>query len=138
MEFKQERYERMVEQFIRECPMWANDVVEYVPKHLNAIRVTLRNGEKIDYNAQSGSFRFVKNSELYDETMSDDTCREIFAANLAEMMRMRGIGQAYLADRAGLSSAMISKYLNCKATPSVTNLKNIARVLNCHVDELIE
>lgn len=139
MEPTTEHYKYMLEQFIRDCPMWANDIVSYTPKHLHAIRITLRNGDQLDYNGRSGSFRFVNQhgSEPVDN-VTDDECRHTFASNLAELMQMRGMGQSYLAARTGLSSAMISKYLNQKATPSVTNLRNIARVLNCHIDELIE
>jgi transcriptional regulator with XRE-family HTH domain len=73
-----------------------------------------------------------------NDDITDDGFRSIFATNLSEIMRIKGFGQAELAERTGLSSAMISKYLNQKATPSMTNLLKIARALNCHPDELYE
>lgn len=139
MELKTKYYEEIFNRFTQQCPAWAREAVEYRPKHTHAIRVTLRNGEQIDYNIQTGSFRFVDRVSVSSPAdVTDKDCRRVFAANLAEMMRVRGVGQAILAARTGLSSAMISKYLNEKSTPSITNVKKIARALNCHPDELYD
>ena len=139
MELRTRHYEEMYERFVRQCPTFAQEAVEYRPKHTNAIRVTLRNGTQIDFNGQSGYYRFVSKVDGYSpDDITDDDCRKAFAINLAEYMHMRGIGQAVLSERTGLSSAMISKYLNQKATPTITNLRKIAHALDCHIDELIE
>lgn len=139
MVMKTEYHDQIFNKFLQDCPMWADKVLNYVPKHMHAIRVTLNDGGQIDYNAMTGSFRVVRQrSDSGSGRLSDAEFRETFANNLSEFMRMRGIGQAYLADRTGLSSAMISKYLNRQATIGATNLINIARVLNCDVEELID
>ncbi len=132
-------YDEMLERFKQDCPMWANDIVDCRPKHMHAIRVTLRDGTQVDYNMQTKSFRRIDQftSNTPDE-ITDAECKAIFANNLAEFMRMRGMGQTALAERTGLSSAMISKYLTQKSVPSLTNVKRIARALNCHPDELYE
>lgn len=139
MEINTRHHRDMLDSFIRLCPMWVDDIVDCIPKHSNAIRVIFRDGSKIDYNGLTGAFRRV---EQYIDSKPDDItdadCRAAFAMNLSEFMRMRGIGQAALAERAGLSSAMISKYLNQKSTPTITNVRKIARALNCHPDELYE
>lgn len=139
MELNTRHHRDMLDAFIRLCPMWADDIVDCIPKHTNAIRVIFRDGSKIDYNAMTGTFRRVE--QYVDSTpddISDEDCRAAFAANLSEFMRMRGIGQVALAERTGLSSAMISKYLNQKSTPTITSVRKIARALNCHPDELYE
>ena len=53
-------------------------------------------------------------------------------------MKMKGCGQPELAERTGLSTAMISKYMRGLATPSITNLEKIAYALNCSRDELLD
>ena len=139
MEFKTEYYEEMFTKFKDNYPMWAEKAISYRPKHVNAIRITLRNGEVIDYNIQTNSCRFVAQS-LVEKTadVTDNDCREVFAANLAEAMVTKGIGQAVLAERTGLSSACISKYLHKKSTPTITQVEKIARALGCHRDDLLD
>ena len=119
--------------------MWAEKAISYRPKHVHAIRITLHNGEVIDYNIQTNSCRFVAQS-LVEKTadVTDNDCREVFAANLAEAMVTKGIGQAVLAERTGLSSACISKYLHKKSTPTITQVEKIARALGCHRDDLLD
>ena len=139
MELNTKYYEEMFERFTQQCPMWVKDVVEYRPKNLHAIRVKLRNGEQIDYNIKSDTFRYVRQTDVMTcDDINDDEFRKIFANNLTEIMQLRGIGQAVLAERTGLSSAMISKYIHEKSTPTMVNVKRIARALNCHPDELYD
>lgn len=139
MELNTRHHRDMLDTFVRQYPMWTDDIIDCIPKHANAIRVILRDGSRIDYNAQTGTFRRVeKYVDSTPDDITDEDCRSAFAANLAEFMRMRGIGQVALAERTGLSSAMISKYLNQKSTPTITSVRKIARALNCHPDELYE
>lgn len=140
MEMNSRYYEEMFERFLEECSMWADDVVSYRPKHMHAIRVTLRNGDYVDYNYKTGFFQYHRaGSEVHSaRDLTDEDCRAVFASNLSEFMRTRGFGQAILSERTGLSQGIISRYLTKKSTPSITNLKKIAEVLDCHYEELLE
>lgn len=131
-------YESYFEQFKQQFPMWAKEVVKYVPKNLHSIRVTLRSGDEIDFNAIGNSFHFVRNEKGGAPTdITDKDCRDAFSSNLSDLMRVRGVSQTLLAERTGLSTASISKYLRREATPTITNLRRIALALNCHEDELL-
>lgn len=139
MEIKTSYHKEIFSKFVDNYPMWGEEVVEYYPKHIHAIRIRLRNGEMIDYNIRTNSCRFVIQPVIArPEDITDDDCRKIFAANLAEVMTTKGIGQALLAERTGLSSACISKYLHKKSTPTITQVEKIAHALGCHRDELLE
>lgn len=139
MDIKTSYHREMLEKFEAHYPMWANQIVSCQPKHLHAIRITLRDGEIIDYNVQTDSCRFVSRfASVRTDAISDDDCRDVFANNLAEAMLSRGIGQAVLAERTGLSSACISKYLHKKSTPTITQVERIARALGCHRDDLLD
>lgn len=139
MEFKTGYYEEMLAKFEENYPMWADKVINYRPKHVHAIRLTLRNGDMIDYNIQTNSCRFVTQPTVArPKDITDKDCREVFAANLAETMVTKGIGQTVLAERTGLSSACISKYLHKKSTPTITQVEKIAHALGCHRDDLLD
>lgn len=139
MKIKTEYYDEMLEEFMRYRPDLANEICSCKPKHLHAIRITLNNGRQFDYNGKTKTYREVR--DYYDtepNEVTDDACRAIFAANLAEVMRTKGFGQPELSERTGISTASISKYLRKKATPTITNLEKIAHALNCSRDELLD
>lgn len=61
-----------------------------------------------------------------------------FGENLRSMMRECGYSQRELADRAGISESAISRYLNSSQVPKATILVNIAYVLDCSLDDLMD
>lgn len=139
MEFKTSYYKEILADFLERHPYFEQEINSYRPKHANAIRITLKDGSMIDYNIQSHTYRDVPKYYVANPNdITDEACREIFAANLVEQMKMKGFGQPDLAARTGLSTAIISKYMRKQATPSITNLEKIAYALNCSRDELME
>lgn len=141
MEMNTKYYNEIFERFADRCPDWAENVDGWRPKHTHAIRVMLHNGDQVDYNMRTDSYRYRHADRpilAKPDDITDEDCREAFAINLAEMMQTKGFGQATLAECTGLSSAMISKYLNRKSTPTITNLRKIAYALDCHPDELMD
>lgn len=70
--------------------------------------------------------------------MSEAEWIDIFGDNLREMLSEYGITQRELADEAGLSESTVSRYLNKQMAPSIFAVINIAHVLNCSIDELVD
>lgn len=139
MEMNTDQYEEMFEEFISYRPDLAGAIDSYRPKHLHAIRITLTNGRRFDYNGRTKTYRELREYYVSEpDEVTDEVCREIFANNLAELMRLKGFGQPELSEQTGLSTASISKYLRKKATPTITNLEKIAHALNCSRDELLD
>ena len=131
-------YERACDNFARRSPTWAAEVDKYIPRHGFMIRAILRNGDCVDYDDRTETYRYItKGAVVNPDDISDDDCREVFARNLSDIMRVRGIVQGALSERTGISQVMISKYLSRKSTPTLTTLKKIAHALNCSVEELI-
>lgn len=141
MKIKTNYYEEIFEAFRRKCQSWAEQAVEYRPKHEHSIRVTLDNGDNVDYNIRTDSFKYNSANDkekIGPKDISDSECRNTFAYNLVDRMRTKGFGQASLAEKTGLSTATINKYINKLATPTITNLIRIAKALDCDVEDLIE
>ena len=136
---KLKRYEAMVDDFCQRYPMWGQEIDDWFIRHAQCVRIILNNGEKIDYNGQSHTCRFIDQNDTYSpRDITDDDCRSAFDANLREHMCMRGIGRVALADKAGISQAMISKYLLKKSTPTITSLRKIACALECEPEDLLK
>ena len=138
MRMNTERFEEMFDEFALRCPEWAARTLEYQPKTINSIRITLDDGTKLDYNPYSRIIHWVKGAAVESaDHIREEDCRESFSANLTNIMQVRGVTQNMLSDRTGISTCSISKYMNRKATPSLTVLKKLALALDCMPDELM-
>lgn len=69
--------------------------------------------------------------------MSEVELIDIFADNLASIMKEVGISQSELAEEAHLYKSTISRYLAKERLPTMKALINICYVLECPLDELI-
>ena len=106
-------YERACCNFAKRSPMWADEVVKYVPQHGFIIRAILKSGDYVDYDDRSETFRYIKKDTVAKpDDITDENCREAFSRNLSDIMRVRGLVQNVLSERTGISQVMISKYLS--------------------------
>lgn len=138
MEIDVSYYQQICDNFIKHCPMWAGEVRRCVPRHDHMIRVYLNNGDHVDYDNRSGTYRYNEvGSTTNTDAVTEESCRKIFAANLSDIMSIRGIGQDILSKRTGLSQGMISNYKRGRSIPSLTNAQKIANALSCELEELI-
>ena len=70
--------------------------------------------------------------------MTQTEWRKIFASNLYDILRDKGMTQSQLARDTGLSVSRVSDYINEKATPTIFALINMAYALDMNVDELVD
>lgn len=133
------KYRDMFETFKRYYPEWEGRVESYAPKNEYSIRVRLQDGNVIIYNERSKSLRWLgEGASMMHDDITDDECRRVFANNLVETMHNKGFNQITLAERTGLSTAAISKYMRAQSTPTITALQKIARAMNCTPEELLD
>ena len=76
------------------------------------------------------------NPEAEDD-ISEEEYRIRLSKNLRIKMHRTAVSQDVLARRSGISTVMINRYMNAKATPSTYNLERIARALQCSPTELL-
>lgn len=70
--------------------------------------------------------------------MTEMEWRSIFKDRLSFMMRRANLTRRELAERAGLTEAAISYYMSERKTPSFKAIINLAYVLSCTVEDLID
>ena len=58
--------------------------------------------------------------------------------NLKIIREQRGISQAQLAAMLGITQGAVSQWENGTAKPTFDNIKKLAAVLNCTVDDLLK
>ena len=57
--------------------------------------------------------------------------------SVKEMRQKRGLTQKQLADRLGVKQQNVSDWERSLRSPSVKNLKKLAEILNCQIDDLV-
>lgn len=70
--------------------------------------------------------------------MTQADWKNIFGDNLACVLREKGMSQAQLARDSGVSTAMISEYINKQSIPGLMAVINIAYALDMCIDELVD
>ena len=95
--------------------------------------VTLDDGSKLLYDDMEDSTRYLN---LDPTSLTDDEMLNEFRYRLRHAMRSRGYNQLMLAEDAGISEVMISRYLTGVSVPSFLNVMKIAKALKCSLDEL--
>lgn len=63
---------------------------------------------------------------------------DIFANNLVDILKDANMTQRELADAVGVTEATISRYIGRQRIPSTKNIINIAHVLDCDINDLID
>lgn len=132
-------YEEMFNTFKEYHPYMAQDAVDYRPKSDIAIRLTMQNGTRYDFDIISKSVHRVQdNYKLQKDQITDMQCRKSFSCHLSEMMTVKGYNQQRLSEYTGISKGSINSYLNATKTPSLTNVRKIAYALDCSIAELLD
>lgn len=133
------RYDEIFKELRLYHPYIVDDIVDVRPRGDNGIRLTLIDENKYDYDCiTKGLRRVVDFSETRGNCITDEWCRDSFACHLIDQMNLKGHTQDTLAERSGLGKGSISKYINKKATPSMTALRKIANALDCSIAELLD
>lgn len=130
-------HEYIFENFKRYFPSIAEKTVHWYPSGRHEITVRLNDRSKVYFNDLTKGVRRVPE---YDdsEKMSEEEWRDRFGTKLADVINDKGISQRDLAEAIGVSTIMISKYINGKTSPSSYTLSKLAKVLECTVSELTD
>lgn len=70
--------------------------------------------------------------------MKQDEWKKTFASNLKDILQEKGMSQRQLSIDSGVSSAMISEYINGVRMPGLSAAINLAYALDMEVGELID
>lgn len=130
-----EQWNSVIEDFERNNPELADEVVDWYPIGQMEIAVKLRDGTRLTYEFIGNVTRPYYKPEKH-VVVDEAIWRKEFSERLTKKMRYTGINQERLSSETGISSVTLSKYMNGKATPSGYNLDRLSRALKCSIYEL--
>ena len=70
--------------------------------------------------------------------MTQTDWKDVFGDNLSSILREKGFTQLRLSRDSGVSTAMISDYINKRSVPGLFAAINIAYALDMSLDELVD
>lgn len=141
MRFEHDYYDEIMEhlQLIRaetrkHSSELVKEIVSWGPAGRHSIWVEYEDGYREEFNHLDGYTRNISHRDIFQY---DDEQTE-FPRKLYEMMRDKGFTQTDLAYEAGISQGSISGYLAGSSSPSLDQLRKLARALDCRIIELID
>lgn len=134
-------WQTVYEDFKRDFPSTASKAVGHYLSGQYEITVDLSDGGRITYNDITRSIRpivRVVDANAKDAFPTEENWKREFSTKLTKKMREVGMGGKELAELTGLSTVMVSKYMNGKSIPSPYVVVKISRVLKCSISELVD
>lgn len=125
--------ERFFNNFKLYFPIAAKLVTEYRKTGLFDLTIKLDDGTSVIYDDMDHTIRTLPRDS---NAMTEKECRREFGLRLRKIMFLKGVTQAELSERTGLSQPMISNYISAKTTPSFYNVDKIAKALGCSTEDL--
>lgn len=58
--------------------------------------------------------------------------------NIGELLKLKGLKQKWLAEQLGMSTVMISLYVQNKRQPSLKTVIKLSKILNIEIEQLIQ
>lgn len=129
----QNKYETVLRKFEMYYPRYYAQAVDWWGSGRMSIMVRLEDGTVYDYDPMDNSIRLISNYSSNENSM-----RKAFGINLQKMIPFSGLTKGELAEQAGITSAMLSRYIKGTSTPNVVIARRLANILGCSVDELFD
>ena len=130
-------WEPICNSFKMHYPDLYNEMASWYPCGEQMITVRLKNGKIVLYEFIGGLITTLRPAiGEPDESRDEKKWRMIFAQNLKNKMRAKGISHNRLAALCDISQVSVSKYINGMTTPSAYTLERMAQALDCSIYEL--
>lgn len=127
-------FELILDQFRMYYPSLYNQGVDWWKSGPYHITVLLNDNSRVEFDSSENTIRWVSK---IDHSVDNDILRKEIGRNIRKFIVYKGMNQQDVAERAGITQAMLSRYINGTSMPGIDKLHNIASVLGCHVDDLL-
>ena len=98
------------------------------------ITVLLADNTRAEFDSSDNTVRWV---EKIDYSTDNDILRKEIGRNIRKFITYRGMHQQDVSEKAGVTQAMLSRYINGTSMPGIDKLHNIASVLECGIEDLL-
>lgn len=126
--------ERAINNFKKYFPViFENTKNIKVSKFTDEVLVECKDGTMLMYDDMDHTIRRLPDDS---SNLTEEECKWEFGRRLRRLMRVKGITQAELSEKTGISQYLLSGYITGKRSPSFYRVDKIAKALECSTDEL--
>lgn len=129
----QNKYDGIIKKFEMGYSHFFGKMADWWPSGKFSITAKLNDGTLMEYNYLDNTIRFVNNETHPDDP---DWLKKEIGRNIYKFMECCGMSQGEIAEKCGITPAMLSRYIHGTSMPGVDKLYVIARVLGCRLSDL--
>lgn len=129
-----EKYDKMLDRFIHYYPYLYEQTVDWWPSGRMCITVKMEDGVLIEYDSFSESIRRIQPNNYVKDI---ETLRKNIGHNLKKVILTRAIPQSEIAEKCGITEAMLSRYIHGTSMPGIDKVYALASVLGCRAIDII-
>jgi ribosome-binding protein aMBF1 (putative translation factor) len=129
------KYERILDQFELYYPSLYEQSVDWWASGRTTISVRLQDQSVFEYNHIDNTIRRIR---VDDYSEDESVRRKAFGHNLQKIISGCGMSQNDLAEKVGITNAMLSRYIHGTSMPSADKAHMIANTIGCTMDELFD
>lgn len=128
------KYEEMLGRFEQCYPYLLEQTVDWWPSGRSYITVKLNDGTLLEFDSINNTIRRVQPNVYSKDT---ETIRKDIGYNLKKLILARGIPQSDIAEKCGITEAMLSRYIHGTSMPGVDKIYALASVLSCRTIDIL-
>lgn len=129
-----QKYDRILERFSTYYPDLYQQSVDWWPSDRYHITVKLEDGMLFEFDSNDNTIRRLRSANHNKDV---ETIRKDVGYNLQKVITSRGIPQNEIAERSGITPAMLSRYIHGTSMPGIDKVYNLAAVLGCRVVDIL-
>lgn len=130
----EDKYSKMLKRFELRYPHFYNKVLDWWASGRVSIAIKLTDGTILDYNDVENTIRWIE----VGDNATDETRCAAFGCNLQKFITHCGMSKGDIADKLGITKAMLSRYIHGKTMPSALKALQLAKLLGCSVEEFFD
>jgi predicted XRE-type DNA-binding protein len=129
-----DKYDKMLTQFEQYYSCLYEETIDWWPSGKTSITVKLEDGILMEYDSLDNMVRRIQPD---DYTKDIDNIRKDIGYNLKKLIYSRGIPQSEIAEKSGVTQAMLSRYIHGTSLPGIDKVYTLAQVLGCRPIDIL-
>lgn len=130
------KYQDALERFEMYYPGIAKSAIDWWPSGHFHITIKLSDSTLFEFNPGDNSLR--KLTPVSPETVNDsERLKKEIGHNLAKRVRESGMPQNIVAEKCGITTAMLSRYIHGSSMPGLDKVYILANALGCNVSDIL-
>jgi predicted XRE-type DNA-binding protein len=129
-----DKYDKIIDQFRCYYDYLYDQVVDWWPSGRTYITVKLEDSTLLEFDSFDNTIRRVQPNDYSKDAVA---IRKDIGHNLKKIIMTRGMPQSEIAEKCGITEAMLSRYIHGTSMPGVDKIYALASALDCRTIDIL-